>query len=313
MNPYLESAQAVHDYAALALQARGNQETFDSLWRQNLTDNAVELAVNENDVLPTKIIGEIQTAIDSDQVFSKFKLTFNVEAGTLWIEEENTVGAKGHKKLSSKTEQQTTLIQRVLIPEAIYKLQRLDHMTYLKGGALIEWVLKELPLYVIRRISQAILVGGVKNEDSSEFTQIHAIIGDTLAQDVSVPAAATGSDLAAAIVNAVATTRGTNKVIFINPAAYAKLLLDQSLAIGVMAGMVNFGANDLVSTDLLPDANPFIVVDVDSYLLGFAGQGVETLAAFEIMSNSQVIKSRAYVMGSLTRSKAATVATLATE
>lgn len=314
MPNYLDSSKAARDYTALAMKFGGNVGKFNVAWKQALTDNApdvVEQAVNENDVLPTKIITDIQTAIDKDPVFSKFKITFGVEAGSIWIEPENEVGAKGHKKLANKTEQQTTLEQRVLIPEAIYKLQRLDHMTYLKGGALVRWVMQELPLYVIHRIAQAILVGGVTNEDNSAFTAIKPIVGDTLALTRTLPKVREGNTLAKAIIEDVAKVRGTNRVIFIASNAYSELVeAGDAFAVAFLTGAISLGAEGgIVPTDLLDAAtNPYVIVDVDSYLLGFSGQGVETLTDFQIMQNAQAIESRAYVMGSLTRGKAALVA-----
>lgn len=314
MNPYLESLKAARDYAALALKFGGNEAKFKAAWKQNLEDNAVELSVNENDVLPTKIISDIQTAIDRDPVFSKLQITFNVEAGSIWIEPENEVGALGHKKLANKTEQNTVLEQRVLIPEAIYKLQKLDHMTYLKGGALVQWVLKELPLYVIRRIGQAVLVGGVKNEDGSNFTAIKPIVGDTLAQTHELPANRSGNELAQAILGDMSKVRGTNRVVFIASGAYPELVAGgDAFAVAFLTGQITLGAEaGIVQTDLLDVAkNPYVIVDLDSYLLGFAGSGIETLTDFVIMQNAQAIESRAYVMGSLLRDKAAMVATVA--
>lgn len=314
MTEYLQSLKAARDYAALALKFGGNTDKFNAAWTQNLEDNAVEMSVNENDVLPTKIIADIQTAIDADPVFSKFSITFNVEAGSIWIEPENEVGALGHKKLANKTEQHTTLEQRVLIPEAIYKLQKLDHMTYLKGGALVQWVLKELPLYVIRRISQAILIGGVTNEDGSAFTAIKPIVGDTLTQTHELPATRSGNALAQAILSDMSKVRGTNRVIFIASGAYPELVdAGDAFAVAFLTGQISLGAEGgIVQTDLLDaKTNPYVIVDVNSYLLGFAGSGIETLTDFIIMQNAQAIESRAYVMGSLTRDKAALVATVA--
>lgn len=314
MPNYLDTNSAKRDYAKLALKFGGNTDKFNAAWKQNLEDHAVEQAVNENDVLPTKIIAAIETAIDTDPVFSKFNATFGVEAGSVWIETENTVGALGHKKLVEKTEQETKLTQRVLIPEAIYELQRLDHMTYLKGGALVQWVLAELPKYVIRRMAQAILVGGVKNEDGSAFTAIKPIVGDSLAQTHKLSATRTGNDLAQAILGDVGKVRGTNRVVFIANDAYPELVdAGDAFAVAFLTGQISLGAEGgIVQTDLLDAAtNPYVIVDIDSYLLGFAGQGVETLADFQITHNAQVIESRAYVMGSLLRAKSAMVATVA--
>ena len=212
---------------------------------------------------------------------------------------ENADGAWGHKINVEKKVQTLALESRDIFPKAIYKLQRLDHMTYLKGGALVSYVLEELPKYVLQRISQAILVGGVKNEDSTAFTAIRPIIGDTLATKTTLAKNYDGQALKERLITDIASLDADNPTVFISPNAWAKLALTgDAWSVAMFTGNLDLGGK-LVRTNRLPEKNPIVIVDTDSYLIGFSGSGIETLSSFVINTNSQVIESRAYVAGSL--------------
>ena len=316
---YLNSNKAVADYATLAFTAGENGNNFQKQWLNKLdADGIITQDVNEADLVPLKIINAIQTAVEDDEVFKWFKPVFNVEAGSIIIEPKNAVGALGHKRLADKTVQQTTMKIRNLVPAAIYKLQRLDHMTFLKGGALVDWLMRELPAYVIERLAQAILIGGVINEDSTPFTAVYPIKGDELTvAGAELPANYTGEQLREALIADMGKVKGNNRVIFISNTANAKLASgDGSLATAVLLGQVTFGAKAFQPTELLDARDgvaevPYIIVDTNSYMIGFQGSGVETLGQFVIQQNAQYVESRAYVAGSLLQANRALASSVA--
>lgn len=303
---YLESNKAVEDFATLAFKAKGSGKKFKDAWLENLDyKGVITQDVNEDDIVPLKIIGSIETAVKDDKVFNKFKPVFNIDAGSLVIEKtENDVGALGHTSLANKTVQHTVLEERAILPKAIYKLQQLDHMTFLKGGALVQWVLAELPKYVLQRISQAILRGGVKNEDGSDYKAIFPINGDELAYSSQLPNAYDGAALKEQLIQDIAKVDSASPVVFISPEAWAKLALSgDAWSVAMFTGNLDLGG-ELVRTPILSASGtlaeiPYIVVDTSSYLIGFSGSGIETLSDFEIRTNSEIIESRAYVAGSL--------------
>lgn len=315
MSDFLDTNTAVQKYAELAVQAKGDKRRMMNQWKDILSDHGVTITedINEDDILPKKIIGSIQDAIRSNSVFSQFHPVYNIEPGELVMEkQENTTGALGHKTNAAKTLQQTELVSRNIFPKAIYKLQRLDHMTFLKGGALVQWVLSELPRYVVNRVAQAILVGGVKNEDGTKFDAVYPIIGDELAVETQLKAAYTGDDLKTALLTDVASVDSDNVTVFLSPKAWAELALaGDAWSVGMLTGNgLNLGGK-LVKTFFLDDTHPYVVVDTNSYLIGFAGSGVETLSDFAITTNSEYIESRAYVAGSLMKAGIARYATVA--
>lgn len=299
---YLKSEQAVKDYAQTLQSAKFNKDLFKSMWEENLqTHNALDVTtqdVNENDILPEKILANIQSNVNDSVVLSHFNPVFNIEAGTVVID-NSTDTALGHKKLATKKLQNGILAKRTITPEAIYKLQRLDHMTFLKGGALVAWLLDELPKHVVRRLEQALLVGGVTNEDGSSFDAIMPVVGDSLQTKVSA------TDIFSGIIDGIAAVNGdsADKFVFINPNDYASLLKSKdNLSLALLMGTVNLGAT-LVPTDLIPAGasgkSEFVVVNTSNYLLGFSGTGIETLSDFEIKENAQYVESRVYCAGTI--------------
>ena len=315
MSDFLDTNTAVQKYAELAVQAKGDKRRMMNQWKDLLSDHGVTITedINEDDILPKKIIGSIQDAIRSNSVFSQFHPVYNIEPGELVMEkQEDATGALGHKTNATKTLQQTELASRNIFPKAIYKLQRLDHMTFLKGGALVQWVLSELPRYVVNRVAQAILVGGVKNEDGTKFDAVYPIVGDELAVATQLKAGYTGDDLKTALLTDVASVDSDNVTVFLSPKAWAELALaGDAWSVGMLTGNgLNLGGK-LVKTFFLDDSHPYVVVDTNSYLIGFAGSGVETLSDFAITTNSEYIESRAYVAGSLMKAGIARYATVA--
>lgn len=308
MENYLKSRKAVQDYTELVLQHGGQSEAFKEAWEDQLLSEDV----NEKDVVPMPILDAINVAVKEDKVFKHFKPVFNVQGGKLVIDTtHNAQGALGHTRNAQKKIQQHTLQTREILPDAIYKLQRLDHMTFLKGGALVDWVLRELPAYVLERLSQAILVGGVVNEDGSQFTAVKPIVGDAFTQTSQLQAGADAVAMFNQLITDSALVSG-NVTIFIANSFWAKIATSGTqVALAFLMGQIDLGGvMEKVDDNVLGGAN-YIIVDTNSYLVGFAGSGIETLSAFEITSNSQYVESRAYVAGTLTKPNSALVNTSA--
>lgn len=302
MENYLNSKTAVSNYTELLSQFKSAQnEDFIDAWHETLNSHGVEtLDVNEDDLAPYKLVSEIEANVKNDKVFSQFTPVTNVESGMIPID-KSTDTAWGHIKLATKKVQNGILDKRPFNPEAIYKLQKIDHMTFLKGGNIVKWIMDELPKHVIKELSKAILVGGVKNEDNSAFTAVSPIVGDDLTATVEL-ADNKANTIVAGIYQTLAEMDAVKPVVFIKPSALGNIV-SQSLNAG---GRLNDFNDQIPATivptsilEELPDDEPFIIVDADAYLLGFAGNGLETLSDLEINTNSEYIESRVYVAGSL--------------
>lgn len=313
MKNYLDSKTAVKDYTELlSVYKSAKNDDFIDAWHEKLQDHGVEtLDVNEDDLAPYKLVSEIEANVKLDKVFSQFTPVTNVDSGVIPID-KSTDTAWGHIKLATKKVQEGILDKRPFNPEAIYKLQKIDHMTFLKGGNIVRWIMDELPKHVVKQLSRAILVGGVKNEDNSAFTAVQPIIGDELTGTVDL-ADDSVNTIIASIYQTLAEMDATKPVVFIKPSVLGKIVTQSLVAGGRLNDFADQIPATIVPTTIMedaPDNTPFVVVDTDAYLLGFAGSGLETLSDFEINTNSEYIESRVYVAGSLRKQGGAVVGKL---
>ena len=230
---YLNTKKSVGDYLKIMAESSYNNEEFLVNWKTYL--KSIKQAVtNEDKIVPTKIVTAIKSAIDEDIVLQQFHPVYGISAGQIIID-ISTDTAQGHSRLADKTEQKGDLYSRTLIPEAIYKMQSVDHMTYLSGGAYIDWVLTELPKNVVSQLVKQILVGGVKNEDGTDFTGIIPISEDsiTIKEEEYYQTIEQAFDY---FVEASTAIDGTfeDKVLFLNPKDFADItaqMTKQQLAI----------------------------------------------------------------------------------
>jgi hypothetical protein len=300
---YLKTSGAKKAFIECLSMSHGDSSLLKEMWDEKLKEKKVITQdLDADELLPVNLIGDIQTNLRNSVVLSNFKFTYNVNDGILPIDTSSD-SAWGHKKLATKKIQHATFEKRPINTDAIYKLQNIDQMTFLKGGPLIDYILRELPAHVIAKLEQAILVGGVVNEDGTPFDAVYPLLTDKYSTPVAANSVFEG------IIRGIAAVDGANKVLFISAQDYSDLLsLRDDMAISILNNTVNFGAK-IVPTNLLP-AGQMIVVNTTDYLVGFAGKGLETLSAFEIKENAQYIESRAYVAGSIMKSNAAAVVTV---
>lgn len=89
-------------------------------------------------------------------------------------------GATGEKK-----SQDAKISPRLIVAQSLFKYVSLpadfvDNAGGLSGSAVVDWVNRELPAKVIRAAEEALLVGGVTNDDNegSQYTAISSIVDD---------------------------------------------------------------------------------------------------------------------------------------
>ncbi|MCD7890182.1 MAG: phage major capsid protein [Oscillospiraceae bacterium] len=82
--------------------------------------------------------------------------------------------AKGHRRGEAKTEQKLVFIQKEIRAQIIYKFIRLDRemMEYEdEGGALMQYITRELSYRILHEIMRAVLVGDGRNGNEEEEKQ----------------------------------------------------------------------------------------------------------------------------------------------
>lgn len=194
-------------------------ETFRELAKVR---DGVELGANVS-VVPEAVITSIAEQMsDEGTIFGLVNKTgLKFEVGGI---AKSDSGTTGHIRGNTKKEVKNTLAKRVLTPEDLYRLIKLDHsMVKINGGlgssAIVKYVLNILPRKLVEAIDQAILVGGIKNddEDETEFTAITSILADikdTNSICASVYEVSSGDNARATISKAAAKiTSGSNRVL----------------------------------------------------------------------------------------------------
>ena len=184
---YLQTDKAVAAWGKALLDAKGDAKAWRDNFRKIAKQDGVDFGEDVT-IAPEAVINAVASQLeDEDTLFShvnKTGLAFEIVA--IPTEED---GGMGHKNGQTKVEENISGQTRVLTPADIYKLMKLDHsMVKLNGGiassAIVRYVLRELPRKLVETIDKAILVGGVKNEDGSDFTALNPILADIAGEDI---------------------------------------------------------------------------------------------------------------------------------
>ena len=183
IDAYLKTDKAVAAWGKAILDSKGDKKAFADAYRKYAKADGIDLGENVS-LPPEAVINAMAEQLtDEDRIFShvfKTGLAYEVAAA-----EDTADGATGHVRGRTKTEENQELAKRVLVPADLYKLVKLDHsMVKINGGiassAIVRYVLREMPRKLADSLDQAILVGGVKNDDANQtdFTALQPIITD---------------------------------------------------------------------------------------------------------------------------------------
>lgn len=178
---YLKSEKAVEAWGRALIDAKGDAKAWRDSFKAIATKDGVDFGEDVM-IAPEAVVNAVASQLEDDNTLfshvNKTGLAFEMVA----IPTEEGLGS-GHKNGETKVEEEIKGITRVFTPADIYKLMKLDHsMVKLNGGlassAIVKYVLAELPRKLVETIDRAILVGGVKNEDGSDFTALNPILAD---------------------------------------------------------------------------------------------------------------------------------------
>lgn len=183
---YLKSDKAIVAWGKALLDSKGDARA----WRDNFRKIAKADGVNfgENvSIAPEALITAVAEQLGNEDSILAHVTKTGLDYEMIAIPTSEDAGM-GHKNGQKKTEENVAGATRVFTPADIYKLMKLDHsMVRLNGGiassAIVKYVLRELPRKLVETIDKTILVGGLKNEDGSDFTAITSILSDINAED----------------------------------------------------------------------------------------------------------------------------------
>lgn len=221
---YLKSERAVAAWGEALLMSKGDAHAWRDNFRKIAKRDGVDFGEDVS-IAPFALVKEIEKQLaDEDSIFAHVTKTGLAYAMVAIPTKED--GAVGHKNGQKKTEENIKGVTRIFTPADIYKLMKLDHsMVKLNGGisssAIVKYVLSELPSKLIETIDQAILVGGIKNEDNTDFEALISILSDIQTENSiygSIYTAQAGDNLRATITKAASRVRsGYNRYLITTP------------------------------------------------------------------------------------------------
>lgn len=188
---YLKSKQALNDFAGvLAKTAGGTPADFKAAWANHLE---VKMGITNPEVLlPPAVIRSIEDAFaEGGEIWNLLNKTgldvFSAAWDTVTGEDSR---AKGYNRSvdETKNEEVITIASRVVRPQFIYKYLTLPKEVVKEQrstGALLSYVLSELPKRIVREVERAAIIGdgrtpGTANAISS-FVSVKA---DATAENV---------------------------------------------------------------------------------------------------------------------------------
>lgn len=190
MKAYLASSEAMETFARILeeqaqagsardLAGTGSSEAVRAAWKNHLE---VKMGVTNPEIfLPTPLITEIEDAFKSGgEIWQRVSKTgmdsFNAGWDANSDPDSENGRANGYNRSSeeNKQEQVLTFADRILRPQFVYKyitLNKEDVKEQRTTGALVRFVLSELPRRIIREVERAIVIGDGRASNADDKIQ----------------------------------------------------------------------------------------------------------------------------------------------
>lgn len=157
---YLKTKEAVKDFANILAKGMNGNDTRKE-WESHLNGKGI---TNPEALLPQVLVTEINNALEaSGSIYKSFDDTGLTMFKTMTdTQSDGNERARGHKKGTDKKEELITLTPKEIRAQYIYKYLTLDKETIREQqdtGALITYVMKELPQKVVSEIERAGIIG----------------------------------------------------------------------------------------------------------------------------------------------------------
>lgn len=165
---YLKTKESMEAFAqVLQDQAGKTSDDVRAAWRDHL-ETKLEVT-NPEIFLPTALITEIEDAFKAGgEIWNRVTKTGADVWRSAWDtntdvdEEKGRAAGYNRADEEEKREQELTFLDRVLRPQMVYKyitLNREDVKNQRSTGALVRFVLAELPRRIVREVERAIVIG----------------------------------------------------------------------------------------------------------------------------------------------------------
>ena len=320
---YLNNKASVQDFANILAQNAGKEAADVKAAWQSFVETKMAVT-NPEALLPAAVITAIEDAFKEGgeiwNAVAKTGLTAIVTALDTVTGEGSR--AKGHKRGDDKVEEVITIATRTVRAQFVYKYLTLDKEIVRENqdtGALLRYVLTELPKRVVRELERAIIIGdgrsapggGQPDTRITSFVSVKAdaTAGNAYASTLSVTA---GEGAYSKLVRALAEVKADGVRYLV---AKSGFMTDALLEQGVNGGFLFAPGTDLAAAFRLggiitpdwmdADADNDAYVVVLSQYKTVGDTTVENFANFVLKENKNEYLSEIYAGGALGARKAA--------
>lgn len=332
---YLNTSESMEDFArileanaAASLEDTDASDRVRAAWKSHIETKMG--VTNPQIFLPTPLIQEIEDAFKAGgEIWNRVSKTGLDAFNAAWDAEDdvnsNDGRGRGYNRASEeeKAEQVLTFANRILRPQFVYKyitLNREDVKEQRTTGALVRFVLSELPRRIIREVERAIIIGdGRASNDDYKIQEgnprgFYPVKGDTTAGNVfaSTYTPAGGESHYEALVRAMDLLEAEGRPTLIAKKGYlTDLKLEQSANGGYLFPLgTNFadvlGLDTIIEPDWLESD-----ADNDAYLVVLpvyrtvGDSNIEAFTNFLLKTNKNEYLQEIWAGGGLTARKAA--------
>lgn len=312
---YLDTPQALEDFAdVLVAQAGAGAAAVREAWMNKLEANGVQMAVTGADKLfPAPVVEAVESAFKAGGPIWNLVDKTGLDAyNTAW--DTNTDGALGHQAGKDKKEATIAIENRVLEGQYIYKYLTLDKETIRKNkstGALLRYVLQELPKRIIASIERAIVIGdGLVDTSDDKIKSFVSVKADAKAANMFAKTYTPKAKESrrTSILNAMDLIEAEGDVYIVAKRGYITALKDERGSDGHM--LYTPGVNILDDLELAGKITPQWFNDTndadnDAYLIVFnrykvvGDQSIESYTNFALKQNKHEYLQEIFAGGGL--------------
>jgi ATP-dependent Clp protease, protease subunit len=323
---YLKTTASMEAFARILEDNAGKtSEDVKNAWKEHLS---VKMGVTNPEVfLPEALITEIEDAFKAGgEIWNRVTKTGADVFRAAWDAEDDVSSEDGRGRgynratAEEKAEQVLTFDERVLRPQFIYKyitLNKEDVKNQRSTGALVRYVLSELPRRIVREVERAIVIGDGRAPGSAyKITSFVAVKADATANNAfaTTYTPVPGETTYATLVKAKDLIEADGSLVLIAKKGYMSGLLLEENANGgfLFAPGTNLGAvlgfEAVIEPDWLTDATD---PDNDAYIVSLSkyktvgDNSIESFTNFTLKTNKQEYLQEIWAGGALTARKAA--------
>lgn len=311
---YLDTKKAIEDFSNILVQNAGKTaQEVKAAWGEHL---AVEMGVTNPEVLlPGALVTKIEDAFEEGgeiwNLVNKTGLTVLRVTRDTVTGEDSRAGGYNRADQATKREELITLADRVLRPQFIYKyitLNKEDIKENRDTGALVTYVLTELPRRIVREVERAIVIGDGRADGSDYKIASFISLKDDAEDDIFVKQYTPVADESRyeSLIRARALVKAEGAKYLVAKTDYlTELLLEQGVNGGYLfqpgtnLGAV-FGFAGVISPDWLDDDT-----DNDAYIFvpsaynTVGDNSIEAFTNFLLSTNKQEYLQEIYAGGGM--------------